>query len=83
MRRILTLSALLAVAAFWTGCSADNATRPNTATTNSAAPATGNTSNANSSAMNTSSSTTAPKTVGGSAPPSGIKPPMKDEKAKK
>jgi hypothetical protein len=33
--------------------------------------------------MNTSSSTTAPTTVGGSQSPSGIKPPMKDEKAKK
>lgn len=82
MRKILALSALLAVAAFWTGCSADKANRPNTATTNSAAPATGSAANTNRSTMN-SAPMPSPTAVGGATSPSGIKPPMKDEKAKK
>lgn len=76
MRRTLALLTLLTVVACWTGC-AENATRSNDAPTKPAEPANASTPN-----MNRSATNSAPPTVGGAAPPSGIKPPMKDEKKK-
>lgn len=76
MRRTLALLTLLAVAAIWTGCSSYNS-KPNTTTpernNTTAAPApppsSGNTSPSN---------TSANRAPGGA--PTGIKPPMKNDK---
>lgn len=78
MRRTMALLALLAIAAFWTGCAADKGSSPatNSAATNSAAPESSGPSNAN---RNPSSATTgAPPPTTTATPAAGIKPPMKN-----
>jgi hypothetical protein len=82
MRRTLALLALLAVAAFWTGCGSDksnnpttNSTTTNSAATNSAAPYNSGASNANRGSSGTPPGAQPPAST--VATPSGsIKPPM-------
>ncbi len=85
MRKFTAVLALLAIAAFWSGCSYEKSTNPstNSASTNPAAPDNAGASNANKGSYGTSTGATAPPSPAtNTATPAGggIKPPMKDEK---
>ena len=72
MRKVLALLALLAVVAVWNGCSQSSTSPTNAPTSSKVGPESAGGSNANMS-PNTTTNTKAPS-------PTGIKPPMKDEK---